>query len=98
VARVLGENERADPVRSLARTRDGSDDEDLANAAVRDEALTAVQDVAIALPDGGRLGPRGVAARVRLGQPEAAHHFSCRERRDVLLDLRIRTEANDRRR
>src|SRR5947208_15043023 len=47
--------------------------------------LAAVDDPAVALPDGARLDPRGVAADVGLGDAERHNALSRRDLRQVLL-------------
>ena len=75
VVRLLGEDERADALRALRRIGNGRDDEDLANAAMRDESLHAIQHVAVAVTHRGAARPAGIAARLRLGEAETAHDF-----------------------
>ena len=86
------------PARSGRGIRHRRDDEDLADAAVRDESLRAVQHVAVAAAHRGRARAAGVAARLGLGESEAAHDFARREQRHVAALLLRRAELHDRRR
>src|SRR3989442_12149058 len=58
-------------------------------------ALAAVEDAAVALPDGARLDPRGVAADVGLGDAERHHDLARRDLRQVLLLEPLGTVLDD---
>src|SRR6185503_12686433 len=81
VARGLRQDEGADSLRALRSIGHSGDHEDLANASVCDEALDAVDDVAIIFSHGGRSRAAGVAAGVGLREAEAAHHAARSEQR-----------------
>ena len=74
------------------------DDEDLADAAVGDEDLGAIQDVTVPFLDRCRLGAGGVAACAGFGEAEAAQHFARGEQRHVALLLCVGSEVDYRRR
>ncbi len=84
----LGEDEGRDPAsRPEPGVGDRGDDEDLADAAVRDEALGAVEEVVVALPHRGRARTAGVAPGSLFGESESAHHLPGGEEGDVALLL-----------
>ena len=97
VARLLGEDERADALGPDARLRHGRNDEDLADTAVSDEDLRSVEHVVRILSHRGGAHAGGVASGARLGQPESAQHFPTRQERNVFLLLLPGSEVHDRR-
>src|SRR3954470_11758395 len=98
IRRRLGEDERADALRALRRIGDGGDDEDLADTAMRDEALAAVEYVMAVALDCGGLRAAGIGAGIGFGETKAAEHLAAREERDVALLLLCAAEVHDGRR
>ena len=84
--------------RPLVAIRDGSDDEDLSDAAVRDEPLGAIEQVVITVPHRCRLRSTGIAPGRFLGQAEAPHHAAACQEGDVALLLLGRPEVDNGRR
>jgi hypothetical protein len=98
IARLLGQDERRDALRTRRRIGDGRDHEHLADAGVRDEALRTVEQVVAVLLHRRGAGAAGIAAGRLLGEAEAAEHLPRREQRHVALLLRLRAEVHDGRR
>ena len=76
----------------------GEDDDPRRVARVRDEHLRAVEDVLVAVADGGRLDPGDVGAGVRLGQRERAEDRLLEQRRQPLALLLVGAGEQDRQR
>ncbi len=96
IRRVLGDDERRDPVRLLGlRVGAGGDNEDLPDAGMRDEDLGAVQHIMVAALDGHRLRPTSVRPSSGLGEPEPAEHFARRKQGHEPLFLLGGPEVNN---
>ena len=81
-----------------ARLRHGGDSEYFADAAVRDEAFGAVEDIAAAAPNGRRARSSRVAPSPFLGQSEAPEDLAAGEQRHVAPLLFLRAKPEDRER
>src|SRR5688572_21646730 len=86
---ILRDDETGDPLVSAPRLRPRGHREDLTHAGVGDEDLRAVEQVVVALVDGGRGGPAGVAAGAGLREAEPAQHPARGEERDIPAPLLV---------
>ena len=97
IRRLFRDDERADAARAGRGIGHRGDDEDLADAAVGDESLGAVQQIAVAATHRRRARAAGVAASLGLGESKAAHDLSRRQQRHVAALLLRGAELDDRR-
>src|SRR5712691_3543183 len=73
----------------------GPDDGDIGNTAIGNPHFGAIQDVRIAIASRCCAHTAGVAARIRLGQPEAAYGLAARHTWQPALLLLLGTELVD---
>src|SRR3954467_13677028 len=81
------QDERGDPLRALGEIGHREEHDTVGDGSVGDPILRAVHDVHVALLHGGRALLRGVASRLRLGEPEAAELLAPRVGREEALLL-----------
>src|SRR5690606_37586235 len=96
VTGFLVQDEAPDALRALRGVGHGGDNEDLAHASMRDEALRAVEDVLAALLHGARLRAAGVGTGIGLRETEAAKHAAARQARHEARPLGVVAEVHDR--
>ena len=92
---IRGDQEGGDPLVLLRRVDGGEDQGDVGMGAVGDEDLGAVQHPVVAVAAGGGAEARGVAARSRLGEGEAAELLARGERGQNLPLLLLVAELHD---